>query len=151
MKRDSRLSGILHVLLHMAETREPMTSEDLAKAMTTHPVVIRRVMANLREAGFVHSAKGHGGGWTLTCDLAKVTLHDIYEVLGEPALFAIGHRIENPQCLVEQAVNAALDQALQDAESLLLKRFGEVTLKDLSADFHERRVGRISNKGGYHE
>ncbi len=49
MKRDSRLSGILHVLLHMAEHQGPVTSDTLAQAMQTNPVVIRRIMAGLRE------------------------------------------------------------------------------------------------------
>ena len=43
-----------------------------------------------------------------------------------------------PKCLVEQAVNAALDQAFDDAEALLLSRLGSVTLAMLSADFHKR-------------
>ncbi len=59
------MSGVLHVLLHMAEQDAPATSERLAKAMDTNPVVIRRVMAGLREQGYVRSEKGHGGGWTL--------------------------------------------------------------------------------------
>ena len=50
-----------------------MTSEMLARAMGTNPVVIRRLMAGLRERGFVQSEKGHGGGWTIACDLAAVT------------------------------------------------------------------------------
>jgi hypothetical protein len=55
MKRDSRLSGVLHVLLHMAERDAPVTSEVLAKAMDTNPVVIRRVMSGLRDQGYVRS------------------------------------------------------------------------------------------------
>ena len=46
MKRNGKLSGVLHVLLHMAEHREPQTSEALAKVMRTNPVVIRRVVRN---------------------------------------------------------------------------------------------------------
>jgi hypothetical protein len=38
-------------------------------------------------------------------------LRDIYTALGCPSLLAIGNRTEAPDCLVEQAVNAALDQA----------------------------------------
>jgi DNA-binding IscR family transcriptional regulator len=64
MRRDSRLSGVLHVLLHMAEQDGPVTSEVMAKAMTTNPVVIRRLMAGLRDAGYVRAENGHGGGWT---------------------------------------------------------------------------------------
>lgn len=138
MKRDSRLSGVLHAVLHMAEHDMPMTSEALAAHMMTNPVVVRRIMAGLREAGIVTSAKGHGGGWTLACDLRKVTLRDIYEALGSPEFFAIGNRTESPGCLVEQAVNAALDDAFRDAEAMLIARLGEVTLARLSADFHQR-------------
>ncbi|TJZ65001.1 Rrf2 family transcriptional regulator [Chitiniphilus eburneus] len=142
MKRDSRLSGVLHILLHLAEQREPATSEALARAMGTHPVVIRRVMAGLRNQGYVCSAKGHGGGWRLACDLAAVTLRDIHVALGSPALLGIGHRTESPGCLVEQAVNAALDRAFEDAQALLLARLGDVTLAALSADCHARLVAR---------
>lgn len=147
MRRDSKLSGVLHVLLHLAEHDGPATSEALAKAMSTNPVVVRRVMAGLRDQGYVRSEKGHGGGWTLACDLAKVTLRDVYEALGSPALLAMSNRTEAPGCLVEQAVNAALDQVFEDAEALLLARFGEVTLAMLSADFHDRLVTR----GGVHD
>jgi DNA-binding IscR family transcriptional regulator len=138
MKRDSRLSGVLHVLLHMAQQPGPITSEILAKAMDTNPVVIRRIMAGLRNLGYVSSEKGHGGGWTLACDLSKVTLRDVYTALGSPSLLAMGNRTEAPGCLVEQAVNAALDQAFRDAEALLLSRLGEVTLAMLSEDFRKR-------------
>jgi len=134
------LSGVLHVLLHMAEAEGPVTSETMAKAMQTNPVVIRRIMAGLRDAGFVRSEKGHGGGWTIARDLALVTLRDVYAALGSPELFALSNRTEAPDCLVEQAVNAALDDAFRDAEALLLDRFGAVTLAALSSDFHARMV-----------
>lgn len=147
MKRDSRLSGVLHVLLHMAKQEGPVTSDVLARAMDTNPVVIRRIMAGLRDQGYVRSEKGHGGGWTLACDLSAVTLRDIYAALGNPSLLAIGNRTEAPGCLLEQAVNAALGQAFLDAEALLLSRLGEVTLAMLSADVSKRLAAR----GGSHE
>ena len=144
MKRDSRLSGVLHVLLHMAEQPGPQTSETLARAMNTNPVVVRRTMAGLRDQGFVRSEKGHGGGWTIAVDLEAITLRDIYDALGRPEILAMGNRTEAPGCLVEQAVNAALGQAFDEAEARLLRRFGEVTLAQLSADFH----ARLSESGG---
>ena len=147
MKRDSRLSGVLHVLLHMAEMERPVTSEMLAKAMGTNPVVVRRIMAGLREAGYVRSERGHGGGWRLARDLGEITLRDVYAALGEPVLLAIGNRSETPSCLVEQAVNAALGEAFRDAEALLLKRLGDVTLAHLAADFRDRMAAR----GGRHD
>lgn len=122
----------------MAELGKPATSEWLAQAMQTNPVVIRRLMAGLRDAGFVASAKGHGGGWVLSCSLDHITLRDIHEAVGAPELLAIGHRAESPGCLVEQAVNAALEQAYRDAAAVLLARLGSVTLAVLSRDLHRR-------------
>ncbi|HEV7318996.1 MAG TPA: Rrf2 family transcriptional regulator [Ensifer sp.] len=138
MKKDSRLSSVLHALLHMAERGAPMTSDELALCLRTNPVVMRRTMGFLREAGIVSSARGHAGGWAITADLATVTLRQLHETLGEPAIFAIGNRQEMPDCLVEQAVNAALDTAFAEAEALLLERFAHVTLADLAEDFARR-------------
>ena len=138
MRQDSRLSGVLHILIHLAETDALVPSEKLALAMQTNAVVVRRVMAGLRDAGLVRSGKGHGGGWSLARDPAEVTLRDVYVALGSPEPFAMGHRSEAPTCLVEQAVNGALDDAFRDAEALLLARMERVTLAMLADDFHRR-------------
>jgi DNA-binding IscR family transcriptional regulator len=148
MKSNSRLSDVLHVLLHMAEGDGSATSEALATAMNTNPVVLRRLMAGLRDAGFVVSEKGHGGGWVLSCALDRITLGDVYQALGAPKLVSLGFREDNPSCLVAQAVNEALADAAREAEALLLKRLGTVTLATLSADFHDR-LSRHSARHGH--
>ena len=142
MNRDTRLSGMLHVLLHMAEQTGPLTSEQLARVMDTNPVVIRRTMAGLRAAGFVRSDRGHGGGWVLARGLDSITLRDVYDALGSPPLLAMGHRAESPSCLVEQAVNSALATAFDEAEALLLARLGEVTLASLGSDVQRKLIKR---------
>src|SRR3954463_7214620 len=116
MRRDSRLSRMLHVLLHMARHDGPMTSDAIATMLRTNPAVVRRTMAGLRDAGYVRSEKGHGGGWVIACDLAKVSLLDVHRAVGGPRIFAIGNEHPNPDCAVEKAVNAAVEDALRDAE-----------------------------------
>src|SRR3546814_19989576 len=103
----------------MAEHRAPMTSEQLAKAMQTHPVVIRRILGGLRDAGFVHSEKGHGGGWTIAKELSAITMRDVYDAIGRTGLMAMVNRTEALGCLVEQEVNAAPDTRLQGADVLM--------------------------------
>ena len=49
MKSSSQLSDVLHVLLHLAQADAPVTSEVLASAMSTNPVVLRRLMVGLRQ------------------------------------------------------------------------------------------------------
>ena len=138
MRRDNRLSRMLHVLIHMDETDALMTSEQIAGILGTNPVVVRRTMAGLRELGYVSSEKGHGGGWQLTQPLNAMSLLDVYRALGEPPIFAFGLSDDRPDCLVEQSVNNALSQQLDAAREQLLKGFAEIRLSDIAADFHEK-------------
>lgn len=135
MRTDSRLSRMLHVLLHMAHHDQPLTSEAIADMLGTNPVVVRRTLAGLRSAGYVHAEKGHGGGWTLACDLNRITMLDIHRAVGGPRILAMGHASDNPQCLVEKAVNQALGDVLTQAEQLVLDKLSHVTLATLFEDF----------------
>lgn len=145
MRRDSRLSVALHVLLHMSQMDTVVTSEALGPLMKASPVVLRRTLAGLRDAGIVRSEKGHGGGWSLARDLASVTLGDVYAALGVSTLFSIGLRDPRPRCLLEQAVNRAIDDTLSSAEALLVARLQSITVADVLVD-SGRRSSRRSRK-----
>jgi len=149
MKRDSRLSNILHALLHMADhetrTGAPMTSDQLAVCLSTNPVVVRRTMAGLREQGLVASEKGRGGGWRLAKPLDQVTLGQVNAALGGADLFPEAPPVEADGCLVEAAVNDALAETYAAARALLVARLNDITLADLAADF-SRRMAAHSNR-----
>lgn len=151
MKRDSRLSNVLHALLHMAEhearTGSPLTSEQLAVCLSTNPVVVRRTMAGLREQGLVTSEKGHGGGWHLARPLAAVSLGEVHDALGGTGLLPDAPPVEADGCLVEAAVNDALTTTYAAARALLLERLHEITLADLADDF-ARRLAAHPNRNG---
>lgn len=138
MRNDSRLSRMLHALIHMDRLEGAATSDLLARMLNTNPVVVRRTMAGLRDQGLVTSEKGHGGGWALARPLSAITLLDIYRALGEPQLFAIGPSSDNPECLVEQAVNETMGVALAEARATLLARLGQVTLGEIARQFDEK-------------
>lgn len=138
MRTDTRLSRMLHVLIHMGRHEQPATSDTIAQMLGTNPVVVRRTMALLKEQGYVSSEKGHRGGWKLARPLAEITLLDIHEALGSSSIFAIGLSTDHPECLVEQAVNAALTDAFDAAQALLVQRLGSVTLEQLAEDFEAR-------------
>ena len=129
---------MLHVLLHMARHDGPMTSDAIAAMLGTNAVVVRRTMAGIRDAGYVRSEKGHRGGWEIACDLANVSLFDIHRAVGGPRIFAIGNDRFDPACAVEQAVNAAIDEALGQAEALLVARLKSVSLAELAQAFDAR-------------
>ena len=147
MPRDSRMSRMLHVLIHMDRHVKRATSEEISRMLGTNAVVVRRMMSGLREKGFVTSEKGHGGGWELACGLETITLLDVYRAIGEPRLFSIGPHTDHPDCLVEQAVDARLKETLGEAEELLTARFAAIRVADLADDF-ERRLAHHQEQAG---
>lgn len=122
----------------MAQSNAPMTSELIAKMLHTNPAVVRRTMAGLRNAGYVNSEKGHGGGWTLSKSLSEITLLDVYKALGNPELFSFGFSDENPKCLVEHFVNNSLKQSIEEAEKALLNSFGQLKLDSILQEFEKK-------------
>jgi Rrf2 family protein len=131
MRRDTRLSVALHVLLHLSELDQPITSETFGPRLKTNPVVLRRILARLREAGILRSEKGHGGGWSLARKLTSVKLGDVYDAIGVTTLFTVGLRQDRPTCLLERAVNRAVSGALAEAEELLLKHLRSISVADV--------------------
>ncbi|EKE71618.1 Rrf2 family transcriptional regulator [Gallaecimonas xiamenensis] len=152
MKQNNSLSSCLHLLLHMAQGNKAVTSEQLATFLDTNPVVVRKMLAGLREHQLVQSDKGHKGGWRLKKPLDAIRLYDVYQALGSPGLFAIGNRKDNPQCLVEQGVNRVMDQALASAQTLILDQFQTLTLFDIGQEFLAHPWSDTDTlKGGHHE
>lgn len=135
MRKDSRLSRILHAIIHIHCLEKAVTSEKLGKMLQTNPVVVRRTMGLLKEAGYVTSVKGHNGGWSLIKPLSEITLFDIYKVVGEGSLFTIGLTDEHTNCPIEKAVNSSLDGVMSEAETLMLTRFKEITIESLAKNF----------------
>jgi Rrf2 family protein len=146
MKPNSRLSVALHVLLHMSQRRDSMTSEEMAACAGTNPVVIRRTFAGLREAGIVVATKGHGGGWRLARTPSDVSLAQVQDALNEPVI-VLAKSEEMPGCAIEKAVNAALDDAVSEARALLARKLATVSLADL---FNGIDVSRIPQPKDHH-
>ena len=146
MKRGGRFSIALHLLAHLAEAgARPTTSEGLAAHMHTNPVVIRRSLAGLREAGIVASSKGHGGGWTLARPATAISLREIYVIVGERGDLVAAREPDAHSCLIAARVDRALDGFYAEAEALLLRRLGDISLADLAADFGRHRAAWIAS------
>ena len=106
----SKLTVGIHILTLLAlSPEETVTSEHIAGSVNTNPVVIRRLLGLLREAGIVESQGGLGGGWRLRIPAKKITLLKVLRAV-EPKDETIAmHRNEpNPKCLVGRNIQAAL-------------------------------------------
>lgn len=150
MKSANPLSDALHVMAHLVGQQGPRTSEQLATCLPTHPVVIRRLLAQMHKAGLVRSTRGHGGGSQLARDAAAITLHDVYLAVGAPPLVQVGTRETGRGCPIQQLVNDALLEGARQAQRLLEQRLQAVTLDRLGADF-ARHLAHHRSLEGHHE
>lgn len=131
MKRNSRLSLALHTLSHMAgEPDRVRTSSDIADHAGTNPVVVRRVLGKLREAGLLTSEKGHAGGWRLARTPQDISLADVYLALDE-RLVASDEISEAPACSLEHALQKRVSSVLEEIEQSLVQKLGETSISEV--------------------
>lgn len=135
MQISTRFTIAVHVLLAIGEfsptTRA--TSTFLGKSVNANPVVIRRSLGQLKDAGLVNVEMGAGGA-TLAHPADEITLLDIYRAVesSEERLFNF-HESPNPECPVGRNVHAVLDGELAAAQQALEDRLAQTTLADLLA------------------
>ena len=139
----SRFTMALHALGMIAWDGErsgaPVTSTTLARSINTNPVVVRRVLADLRRAGLVETRRGVGGGVVLARPAARITLREVWEALeAREQLFARHPSGPNPHCPVGRCVAAYLEELYGEAEAALKASLGKVTLAQLQRDVASR-------------
>lgn len=135
VKRNGQLALALHTLSHMAAERERVrTSADIAEHAGTNPVVVRRVLGKLREAGLLVSEKGHAGGWRLSLAPEEITIADVYLALGEHLVATKpGHR-DQSDCSIESAMHDRIDHVMAEIEDTLVARLRETSIAELRED-----------------
>lgn len=134
MKRNGRLSLALHTLSHMAgDPGRVRTSADIAAHAGTNPVVVRRVLGKLREAGLLTSEKGHSGGWRLAREPSAITLADVYLALDE-RLVAVTEDEAAPSCSVERNLQKRVTDVLVEVERTLVERLGATSITEVRQD-----------------
>ncbi len=138
MTTSSRFSVATHILTLLAHGEgEPLTSEFIAGSVGTNPVVIRRLLARLREARLVASQVGPGGGWQLVRSPRAITLRDVFVAVESPTLFAPPSSEPNPRCPVGRTIQAALASRYESAQVALENELARTSIADLVSDVGE--------------
>ena len=130
MQISSRFSVAVHVLTLLATTPagELLTSDRMAASVNTNPVVIRRILGQLKKAGLVE-VRAAVGGTHLRRAAADITLLEVYRAVEvvEGDLFSV-HDKPNPKCPVGRNIQAALDATLRRAQAALEQQLAGVSV-----------------------
>ena len=124
--------------------KNSLTSEAIARSVSTNPVVVRRVISLLAKHGLVAVRKGQGGGATLARPADQIRLDEIYRAV-EPASLAAIPKVSAcamADCPVAAAVGPVLTEFFAHAEAGYVERLANFTLADVVAAVEQRVVER---------
>lgn len=139
MQISSRFTIALHIFTCVVYFQDQkITSDFLASSIQTNPVIIRKILTQLKNAGLINVARGTGG-ISLTKDASEITFLDVYQAI-EPVedgnLFRF-HESPNPECPVGRNIHALLDDKLMDIQKAMEAEMKKYTLSDLQMEMDE--------------
>jgi Rrf2 family protein len=131
MGQSSRFPVAVHVLVALSfRPKDFISSDSLSGTVHTNPVVVRRIVASLRRAGFVVSQPGVAGGVRLAKQSRQVSLLDVYRAVGRTELFRM--HTPNRACPIGKQIPSALAEFLPKAEKALEQSLADVSIEDVA-------------------
>lgn len=132
MSANSRMTVAVHILsyLVLASRRHHnlVTSEQIAKSVRTNPVVIRRLLSQLRKGGLVRSQRGAKAGWRLARSPRAISLLDVYNAVHDDPLFGLHPSPPNPQCPIGRGLPSTLRKVYGTVEGELRRQLARTSV-----------------------
>jgi DNA-binding IscR family transcriptional regulator len=115
-----------------------LTSDFLAGSVNVNPVIIRKLLQQLKAAGIIEVARGTGGVKIIK-PLNEITLYDLYVAVESVENGELFHFHENPnqECPVGRNIHNVLDKRLIQAQMAMENELKKDTLADILADTKE--------------
>ena len=137
MQISSRFTLAVHIFacIDTFGSEYKVTSDFLAGSTNVNPVIIRKILGQLKGAGLIAVARGTGGT-TVTKPLDEITFLDIYNAVECVEKGELFHFHENPStnCPVGRNIHAVLDARLEGIQQVMEKKMEEMTLQDVLQD-----------------
>lgn len=140
MQISSRFTIAIHMLACMDVFKDEykITSDFLASSINVNPVIIRKILSQLKDAGLIEVKRGPGGAATAR-PLDEITFFDVYqsvECIEENTLFHF-HENPNPECPVGRNIHNVLDDKLCRIQGAMERELKSITLAELKGDLEK--------------
>ena len=136
MQISSRFTMAIHMFACIDTfSDQKMTSDFMAASIGTNPVIIRKLLQQLKAAGLVEVSRGTGGV-TIIKPLEEITFLDIYravECAPDEELFHF-HENPNQNCPVGKNIHHVLDERLLQVQRAMEEKLAQMNLSDVKRD-----------------
>ena len=137
MQISSRFTLAIHIFACVDTFKDDykVTSDFIAGSTNVNPVIIRKILGQLKAAGLIEVARGTGGT-TIAKPLSEITFLDIYravECVEENQLFHF-HENPNTACPVGRNIHHVLDEKLDRVQKAMERELQSITLEDVRED-----------------
>ncbi|MCR4882264.1 MAG: Rrf2 family transcriptional regulator [Clostridiales bacterium] len=134
MQISSRFTVALHIFtcIDMFKDDCKVTSDFLAGSIGTNPVIIRRLLGQLKDAGLITVARGTGG-CEVTKPLNEISFYDVYQAIHaveDDTLFHF-HDNPNPKCPVGRNIHTLLEDKLNSIQEAMENEMRKHTVAEL--------------------
>jgi len=146
MRINTQFPVALHILavIFIKKGDPSFTSERIARSVSTNPVVIRRILSQLKKAGLTQT-KPCGTGFALSKPPETITLCDVYRaVRTECSVLFDMHENPNQRCIVGACILDVLEKPFASAQRAMEAELARFTMKDVIDNIIQQDI----RKGG---
>lgn len=142
MQISSRFTIATHILIVIAleSPTKKVTSDLLAGSVGVNPVIIRKTLSQLKNAGLITVARGTGGA-EISKDLKAISLLDVYQAvdsLGKTGQLFSFHDNPNPNCAIGKNIHSVLDDKLLEIQAAMERKLAQSSLAEIVAEAQEK-------------
>ena len=133
---NTRFATAVHIMTLLADSPQDwLTSEWMAGSININPVMVRKELSILREAGLVISRQGKEGGSQLSRNAEAITIAEIYAAVKNTDVLGKKNQKLNPLCPVGKEINNHLNGLFKETDQLVIQFLGNKTLKEFTDHF----------------
>lgn len=133
---NTRFATAVHIMTLLAKfPQEWLTSDRLAGSINVNPVIVRKELSELREAGLITSRLGKDGGTKLSKSADEIKISEIYAAVKNNEVLGKKNQKPNPACPVGKEINNHLSMLFEQTDLLVKNFLGDKSLQEFTDQF----------------
>lgn len=133
---NTRFATAIHIMTLLAKVpQEWSTSDWIAGSINVNPVIVRKELSELREAGLILSRLGKDGGTRLSKSAEEIKISEIYAAVKNNEVLGKKNQNPNPACPVGKEINNHLCMLFEQTDQLVKGFLGDKSLQEFTDQF----------------